>query len=86
MKQFLVLIGLFVCSTAAFSQQQISNAKKLPPAPVEANTSQLQVSDSIGVNSATKQINLISPVVPKENQDSNSQEKPVLNSTNRKPE
>lgn len=89
MKQFLLLIGLSVFSTAAFSQQQISNAKK--PAsvqvPVETTTPQELISDSIVINnSMKKQTDPISPVEPKENQGSNGQEKPALISTKRKPE
>jgi len=87
MKQFLLLIGLSFCSMGAFSQQQISNAKKLPAqAPVETNTTGEHVSDSIVVNSVNKQANPISPIEPKENQGSVITERPVLNSTKKKPE
>jgi hypothetical protein len=87
-KQFLIFAGLSLLSMTAFSQQQISNSKKLvqPQVPVEASTSQEQVSDSIAVNSMNKQVNPGSPVDPKEKQGSNTPEKPALNSINRKPE
>lgn len=88
MKQFLILIGMGLFSMTAFSQQQISNSKKLaqPQVPLETGTSQEQISDSITVNSVNKQINPTSHIESKEKQGSSTEEKPVLNSTMRKPE
>jgi len=86
MKQLLLIGGLSLVSMTSFSQQQISNEKKPNSAQVPAEMLQEPVLDSTSVNSMKKQINPISPAEPKENQGSNGQEKPVLNSTKRKPE
>lgn len=88
MKQWFLLIGLSLFSAAAFSQQQISNAKKTVSAqvPLETNVVQEQASDSIAFISTDKRINPVSPVEPIENKGSNTNQKPLLNSTTKKPE
>jgi len=86
MKQLLLISGLSLVSMTSFSQQQVSNEKKTNSTQAPVEIVQEPVLDSTSVNSLKKQINPISPAEPKENQGSNGQEKPVLNSTKRKPE
>ena len=89
MKQLLVFFGLSLFSTTAFSQQQVSNARKPITAPVHGNvnTSEGLVSDSTAVSTMKRPINLENQVVPVSNGTGENQEQvPMVNSTKRKPE
>lgn len=89
MKQLLVFFGLSFFSTAAFSQQQVSNARKpiAAPVPEKVITSEGLVSDSTAVSTMKRPINLENQVVPVSNGTGENREQvPMVNSTKRKPE
>lgn len=89
MKQLIIFCGLSLFSTAAFSQQQVSNAKKIneTPVPERINAPGELVSDSTAVYTMKRTTNQENSAVPISNETgSNNEQKPVLNSTLRKPD
>lgn len=89
MKKLLVFFGLSLCSTAAFSQQQVSNARKpiAAPVPEKVSTSEGLVSDSTAVGTMKRPINRENQEIPVSNgTEMNREQIPMVNSTKRKPE
>lgn len=90
MKQFLLIGGLSLVSMTSFSQQQVSNARRImePQTPVEITINKEQASDSIVVSSNGKRIEqlLVEPVSKETVPVSTAQQQqPILNSTKKKP-
>lgn len=91
MKQFLLITGLSLCSIPAFSQQQVASTKKTPAPVTKEKTVQGQqpvASDSVTVNSIKR---MLEPTPVEQSSGTNQQapdkeEKPVVNTTKRKPE
>lgn len=88
MKKLLVLFGLSLFSSAAFSQQQVSNARKpIATVPEKVSTSEGLVSDSTTVSTMKRSINRENLEIPVSNGTVvNEEQKPMVNSTRRKPE
>jgi hypothetical protein len=92
MKKLLVFFGLSLCSSAAFSQQQISNTRKPIAAsvPEKVGASEVLVSDSTAVSTMKRPINRENPEnreIPVSNgTETNREQMPLVNSTKRKPE
>lgn len=86
MKKLLVFFGLSLCSSAAFSQQQISNTRKPIAAsvPEKVGASEVLVSDSTAVSTMKRPINREIPV--SNGTETNREQMPMVNSTKRKPE
>jgi archaellum component FlaF (FlaF/FlaG flagellin family) len=89
MKKLLVFFGLSLFSSTAFSQQQISNARKPIAAavPEKVSTSEELVSDSTAVSTMKRTINRENKEIPVSNgTGANREQTPIVNSTRRKPE
>lgn len=89
MKKLLIFFGLSLFSSAAFSQQQVSNVRKpiAVPVPEKVSTSEGLVSDSTAVSTMKRPINRENQVVPVSNgTETNREQTPMVNSTRRKPE
>lgn len=89
MKKLIVFFGLSLFSSAAFSQQQVSNARKpiAAPVPKKVSTSEGLVSDSMTVSTMKRSINRENKEIPVSNGTMvNEEQKPMVNSTRRKPE
>lgn len=90
MKRFLLLTGLILGASGAFSQQPVSGQKKIIATPVPAETAAKQepVSDSLAQSSMNRTVNPAIPIEPalKENPAKEPQQTPVLNTMKRKPE
>lgn len=89
MKKLLVFFGLSLFSSAAFSQQQVSSARKpiAAPVPERVSTSEELVSDSTAVSTMKSSINQENRKIPVSNgMGANGEQTPMVNSNKRKPE
>ncbi len=88
MKKLLVFLGLSLFSSTAFSQQQVSNARKpiAAPVPEKVSISEGLVSDSTAVSTMKRPINRNQEIPVSNGTGESKEQAPIVNSTKRKPE